>query len=538
VDDQGLADEVYRRIQTGPSGQHALPYVFLGSGFSRRYLDLPNWNGLLSHFTSIIGADFDSLLAEFDGNHPDVAQSILTDFNRVFWSDPRFAALAAIHRGGALTKEQVLKVAIADYISARSELIPGTPGADNPDLAIEIKTLSSAVIDGIITTNYDDLAEHVFPGLRNFVGQEEMLFSDTQFTTNLYHIHGSTAEPGSLVVTRDDYNLVEQKNHYLIAKMLTIFVEHPIFFIGYSIQDTYIRRVLQDIGSAVGAEKLRELGRRLFFVEWLPDPKASSEIANWDLSLDTGTLPLTRISSHRFLPVFDALTRLERPFHAEVLRQLRKYVYDLVDEPGIAATEVVAVPIDSPRADGLSVVFGVGRFEQHELNSLNTQGMSMLPKLHLAQDVLGVASSSFSPSRWLEVGLPARYGIAATSYLPVFKYLRDAGRIVNEVTILAGLPACIGELISRNENIYVSKSGKRKFEREDVARLETPGAIMASNYSDSFKREALLLLPPDMYDIDDLRVELVKLLGCKQDTAFWRLVCHYDRLRYGPQLQS
>ena len=135
----------------------------------------------------------------------------------------------------------------------------------------EIHILEKLSIDGIITTNWDDTAERLFPQFTPYIGQEQLIFSSTYSVGEIYKIHGSYREPKSLVLTEDDYDNFSKKYPYLAAKLITIFIEHPVVFLGYSISDSNIQEILQSIVACLDNANIQKLQDNLIFVEWIAE---------------------------------------------------------------------------------------------------------------------------------------------------------------------------------------------------------------------------------------------------------------------------
>jgi hypothetical protein len=114
---------------------------------------------------------------------------------------------------------------------------------------LELEALRKIRPHAIITTNYDQFLEIVFPDYSPIVGQQ-IIRGPIVSIGEIFKIHGCASQPGSLVFTKSDYDEFMRKKKYLSAKMLTYFSEHPLLFIGYSASDPNIRAILSDIDEA------------------------------------------------------------------------------------------------------------------------------------------------------------------------------------------------------------------------------------------------------------------------------------------------
>jgi hypothetical protein len=311
-----------------------LPFLFIGSGISRRYMKLPNWEELLRHFASKVHPANPLALEVFvhqagGKNWPAVSTLIESEFNSLWLTSPDFEKQRAEHQAAVKAGTSPFKLELAAYFRRAKK------STEDPHLQDEVSCLVNVAkrsVAGVITTNFDLLPEEVFKGYSTFVGQEQLLFGGTQGVSEIYKIHGCCTQPGSIVMTASDYQDFERRNAYLAAKLLTIFVEHPVIFIGYSLSDPNIQSILSAIIDCLSEQNLQVLKQQMIFVEYSDSHDQSPEISEHSVSFKGGTrsIKMTKITLHDFLPFYSELLAQKYQYNPKLLRQLKRDIYKLV----------------------------------------------------------------------------------------------------------------------------------------------------------------------------------------------------------------
>lgn len=496
------------------------PFLFLGSGFTKHYLNTPTWEELLSKFASKhINAYYTSL-----GTHDlsIVASEIAKEENDAFWNLPDSNEFKKSFQDKAINTSSVLKYKIVAFLKQLTcNKIP-------EKYTEELELLKTINIDGIITTNWDDLIEILLPKLTKYVGQEELIFSSILNIGEIYKVHGCVYQPETMVLTKEDYDGFNDKNTYLAAKLITIFIEHPIIFIGYSINDCNIKEILSSIVKCLNPEKIKKLQNNLFFVEWNPDEKSDFVIQPHDITMNQGLiLPVTRIITHEYKPIYECLATFERGIPTHLLRLYKKQFYEIVfsEKPEKQLYTLPGKDIDI--TPNIQVVYGFGAIDKYK----SAVGYTGLKAVNIFRDIIE-NNGNYENEIILTRTIPELR--KSSRFIPCYKYLRTVG-IVSDDTYKNNK---LGVNFSLNKkDDFCSYSSFRENEKrkninaviEDYANVVWKACALIP-YLD-IKNEELEIL--HKFISDNFNNFLVVKRKPDYSTIFKKLICFYDWRKYG-----
>jgi len=303
------------------------PILFIGSGLSRRHFSGPSWDELLSDLAANCPL-IDKQFAYYKQLHGDPLK-IGTEFAKLY----REWAWGAGHNvfPKELFKEDVpadayIKFIIAEYLKG---LTPQKGESIVDKLFCEIGAIKNIKPHAIITTNYDQFIERIFPEFTPIVGQQ-IIQGASLCIGEIFKIHGCVSDFESLVFTEDDYASFTKRKKYLSSKLLTFFCEHPLLFIGYSANDPNIRVILSDIDEALPTSG--GVIPNVYILEWkhLPPTNPAQEKL---IEIEGGkSIRIEAIETDEFTWVFEAFGAHQslNAVSPKILRAILNRSYELV----------------------------------------------------------------------------------------------------------------------------------------------------------------------------------------------------------------
>lgn len=475
---------------------NALPTLFIGSGLTRRYLDLPNWEGLLKQVCRYLPKEYGFYFTNAKSDcldHPDmilptVATYIQRDFSEIWYTDSTFKDQRETYKSEIEHGVSPLKIYISDFFKNQSNNTSSQYATEIEKL----KAIGNKHISSIITTNYDLFFENCFgyDNFRTFIGQNELLFSPLLELAEIYKIHGCCSKPESIIIDAHDYQQFMDKSNYLSAKLLTIFLENPIIFIGYSLSDPNIKCILSSICNCLENSQLETLKDRLIFVEWNTSGEQDA-ISEKTFTFENGkSISMKSISLTDYGILYDAIAANNVKYEVKALRRIKEQLYTLVKTNQPTEKLYIATSLDSKTTDDdIDFVVGVGVYSK--FGQVGYQGLSLN---HLYRYVLGCSDLEYDDNMILDKTIPELYN--GKSNLPVCK-------LVSNCTNCNAINMRVKDSFKSNFDDFLTQ-----FQKNAVKKCYYDMKCSIATYYSINKLNKTLskipLLDPDQIDIDDL----------------------------------
>lgn len=321
------------------TSMNSRPILFVGSGFSQRYIKSPTWSGLLNQLIEEnpeIKMPLEYFIQEYESDYAKIASELVDYYQNYSWKNRSNNEKFPPFLFKSTSKSIHLKYKIASIFKDLMSQFD----TESHELHEEIRLLKKLNPQAIITTNYDNLLETIFPKYETIVGQQIIRQKKSTNIGHILKIHGSVEDCNSIIIEQKDYDNFFEKQIYLIAKLFTYFMEHPIIFIGYSLSDKNIKSILYNVKQIIDSET-GPMIENMWFIDWNKDPIDPSTTPPKETNISVGngeSVRVNYIKLHNYEKLYEAL--YQDSMDIEFLKQVEETVYNVVKSDTITNLEV------------------------------------------------------------------------------------------------------------------------------------------------------------------------------------------------------
>ncbi|MBD2816171.1 SIR2 family protein [Xenorhabdus sp. Flor] len=484
------------------------PVLFIGTGFSLRYLENSfTWNGLLQHVCYELTGNEEAYLDIKSKNYINGEykyEVIATEIEKLFNEK-----LKEDRNGKFKEINDIFYENMQNEINLSRFKIYITKLLENRELKNEkqderyelIKTRKN--IGSIITTNYDTLVEEIFD-FEPLIGNNILLSNPYG---SVYKIHGCISSPEDIIITDEDYKSFEYKYDLIRAQLLSLFIHNPIIFLGYSVSDSNIQKILKTIFSYVSSntELSKKIRDNFLLVEY-EENSTSEAIVEHDIRIEENvTIRINKIKTDNYTTIYRSLSDLILPVSAMDIRKVQK-VWNEIKAGGNIEVNITD-NLDQLKNNQMIVAVGSRNNIKYEYQTAK----------EMMQNYFKIVEES---NKQL-IELLNKQTIQSSQYLPIFAFS-------NICPNLESIQKYKDQQITKLEEYFnCHKINNFKNPHKNISNIFFDNSISNSKKEDAIFYSAYL----DRIDLDELKDYLINMED-KISTPYRRLLCLYDYKKY------
>lgn len=487
------------------------PVLFIGTGFSLRYLENSySWEGLLKKiafelkgndefFFDLKGKVYDRKSGNYD--YMQLASFLQNEFNRQISEDRNGKFKDVNDEYYRKSAEGITSDKFKIYIAS---LLTYLEKKDEKKDELEVFNLLSKNISSIITTNYDRLIEDV-TGFVPLVSNNILLSNPYG---SVYKIHGSVEEPEELVFTTEDYADFDQRYDLIRAQLISLFVHNPIVFLGYSVNDVNIKKILSTIFKYVQFNSEQaELIRNNFLLVEYQEGSDSLDILDHDIDVNGYPLRIHKLKTDNYVDLYHALESLSLPVSTYEIRRVLDNVKDITS----GGTIKVSIADDIDKLKNSERILAISPKSKSSIEYTYTDSSQLIIDYF---DIINNKSENL-------IKLIDEFPIAKSHWFPIFGFL----------SLVSDLQKA--ETLKTQQRSKLTNNLKPNIERFDVHNLNSINDILASDkIPESYKIDYIFYkVFNNLIGEDELKNYLMQIDG-DLDSNYKKLLCLYDFKKY------
>lgn len=326
--------------------RNQFPILFIGSGISKRYLEnFPSWIQLLNSLWQDLNKsqnfygrykiiesnikrespEIDEKTLEFKTNLS-IAQEIAIEFNNAVYEEKiqvkKYTPQYFFESGKNPFKEKIVeKLEKYKLIDSMRE---------------EVSTFQKALLKSqvVFTTNYDTFIEDLYNEIssyqiKKYIGQSGF-FKNSQGYSEIYKIHGCVEDSESIVILEEDYKNYDENSILISATIISLMINSPIIFLGYSLSDLNVRRYLADFARAANKEG-QDLSDKLIVVEFKENETELIEEKVFDPELNC---KFTYIKTDNYTAIYNYIREIDQGIAPSEIRKYQSLIKQIIVDVG------------------------------------------------------------------------------------------------------------------------------------------------------------------------------------------------------------
>lgn len=484
------------------------PVLFVGTGLSLRYLtNSYTWDGLLSEISHELKDNEEYYLdikaactEERKVDYAKIGEKLEEEFNRILTNDRngKFKEVNDVFYENMAKNVKLSRFKI--YVAKKTETLKF-----RDEMKAELKEFRKTRknIGSIITTNYDTLIEKVF-GFKSLIGNEILLSNPYG---SVYKIHGCCNVPERVIISTEDYTNFEEKYHLIRAQLLSLFIHNPIIFMGYSVSDENIKKILKTIFTYVepNSETANKIRNNFLLVEY-ETGSANVQISEHDIDMDGfSTIRINKLKTNNYTELYKSLSDIHLQISAMDVRKVQRVVKEIYSGGDIKVS--ITEDLDALKNDSKILAIGSSKTISYKYQS--------------SSEMITNYFEIIDESNKQLISLIDKYKIQRQQYFPVYGFS----------TINADLENIAKLKAQQIENLETST--EKVPERYQTGHIKTKDIIEDETIPQSYKENAILWsIMNDRIDLKDVK-NYLKNTDKNTGSNYRKILCAYDYKRYG-----